>query len=220
MSAPPSTELAASAPTRPSIATSAFLAGLCALSPIPFIDDLVIGVIRRRLVGRLFRAHGIPLSWGQARALTRTGRNWLLGCLGGVVVYPIRKIFRKVFYFLAVKEAVDVASRLLHQGLLVRHALDQGCVTAADLGGREESLTRLNRVVFQVCEDIDTSPINQFFRHGFASGRAFLRGLVTDLRSALRGEGDYLHALQQRFDAQWVKELEAASPPQLGDGEE
>jgi hypothetical protein len=187
-------DLPVSAPKQPSpsrkrITTSAILAGICALSPVPFIDDLVIGAIRRHLVGRQFRARGVELSWGQRRALTKTHRSLLLGCVLGVVVYPVRKIFRKVFYIFAVKEAVDVASRLLHQGLLVEHALAVGCVDPAALGGDRAPLERLNRAIHDTCEDVGTSPINRILRNSFAGGRVFLGRLGRQAVRTLRALG-------------------------------
>ena len=186
------TEFESTAPVTPSppdITRSAILAGICALSPVPFIDDLIIGAIRRHAARRVFRAHGMELSWGQQRALTRTGRNLLVGCLLGVVVYPIRKIFRKLFYIFAVKEAVDVASRLLHQGRLWQHALDQGCFEGAELGSRKEPLDKLALVVRQTCEEGDTSPISQIFRGTFAGGGVFLRRLGLQVVRTLRALG-------------------------------
>jgi hypothetical protein len=177
------------APSRASIATSAILAGVCALSPIPFLDDLIIGAIRRHLVGRQFRARGVELNWGQRRALTKTHRNLLVGCLLGVLIYPIRKIFRKVFYIFAVKEAVDVASRLLHQGLLVDHALDRGCVDIRALGPDKAPLLHLNRVITDTCDDTDTSPISQTIKRSFRGGRVFLRRFGRQVVSILRGLG-------------------------------
>ena len=176
-------------PSRTEIVASAVLAGVCALSPIPFLDDLVIGAIRRRLVRRLFRAHGITLGWRQQRALTRTDGSWLLGCLGTLVVYPIKKIFRKLFYFLAVKEAVDVASRLLHQGLLVEHALARGCLVAEELGDQRAPLERLNQVIRKTCDETDTSPVGQILKRGFAGGRVFLRRLGRQVVRQLRSVG-------------------------------
>ncbi len=175
--------------SRSQITMAAILAGICALSPIPFLDDLVIGAIRRHLVGRLFGAHGVRLSWRQRRALTRTHRNLLVGCLLGVLVYPVRKIFRKVFYVFAVKEAVDVASRLLHQGVLLQHALATGCVDTAALGEDQAPLARLNRVIHDTCEESGTSPIDQILRRSFAGGRLFARRLGLQVVRSLRSLG-------------------------------
>jgi hypothetical protein len=173
-------------PSRSDPTLWAILAGICALSPIPFIDDLFIGAIRRRVLGRIFQAHGVRLSWEQRRALTRGHRGCLVGCLLAVVVYPVRKIFRKVFYFLAVKEAVDVASLLLHQSWLVEHALSRGCVDARGLGADKEPLARLNLAIHQTCEEVDTSPINQALRRSFAGSRVFMRGFGRQLIRTLR----------------------------------
>ena len=189
------------------VTMSAILAGVCALSPVPFIDDLFIGAIRRHAVRRIFRARGKELSWGQSRALTRTRRNVLVGCLLGVVVYPVRKIFRKVFYVFAVKEAVEVASRLLHKGRLVEHALAVGCLSVDEIGASKEPFARLNRVIQQTCDEANTDSIVRIFETSFAGGRAFLRSLgrraVRILRalSVLR-QPDAVDALPGQLDGE------------------
>ena len=174
---PSPTPAPTAASARASITTSAIMAGICALSPVPFIDDLFIGAIRRHAVRRIFRARGKELTWGQARALTRSNRNVVLGCLLGVVVYPIRKIFRKVFYIFTVKEAVEVATRLLHQGRLVEHALAAGSLSVDELGTSKEPLARLNLTIQQTCGEANTDSIVRIFETSFAGGRAFLRSL-------------------------------------------
>jgi hypothetical protein len=177
------------APAKPSRSDPtlwAILAGICALSPIPFIDDLFIGAIRRRVLGRIFQAHGAALTWSQRRALTRGHRGCLVGCLVAVVVYPVRKIFRKIFYFLAVKEAVDVASRLLHESWLVEHALSRGCLDLEELAEDKEPLARLNLAIHLTCEEVDTSPVNQILRRSFAGSRVFMRGFGRQLIRTLR----------------------------------
>lgn len=189
LSVTPSTEASPADQSRANITMSAIFAGVCALSPVPFIDDLVIGAIRRHMVGRLFRAHGVSLSWGQRRALTRSHRSLMLGCMLGVLVYPIRKIFRKVFYLFAVKEAVDVASRLLHQGVLVEHALTQSCIDPGRLGEAKEPLERLNRVIQRTCEDVGASSVSRIFERSFAGGRVFMRRLGRQVVRTLRALG-------------------------------
>lgn len=194
---------------RKDIYTSAILAGLCALSPIPFIDDLFIGALRRRMMRRLFRGHGLTLTWRQQRALTRGHGCLLLGCLAAVVVYPVKKIFRKLLYVLAVKEAVDVASRLLHQGVLVEHALRRQWITTELLEQDPSLLPRLNVAIHEACEELGTSPVNQILRRSFVGGRGVLRGLGRQILRLLRAT----HFLRQ---ADAIEEL--PEPGETGGG--
>src|SRR5437763_14965254 len=84
-----------------SLVAHAVLAGLTPLIPVPVVDDLAKNYFRRRLVRRLAAAHGRGLSGEELSALTKErGRGCVRGCLTAVVVYPLKAVFRKVFYFL------------------------------------------------------------------------------------------------------------------------
>src|ERR1700754_4434041 len=110
--------------TRRSLITHAVLVGLTPLIPLPVVDDLAKNYFRRRLVRRLASAHGRSLSGEELGALTKEqGRGCVRGCLTAVVVYPLKAVFRKVFYFLEWKRAVDLTSRTYHFGYLTSYAL-------------------------------------------------------------------------------------------------
>jgi len=152
------------------------LAGICPLSPIPFIDDLVIGFIRRRMIRKLFARQGLELSRPQLKALVSRRRGCVRGCLFAVVLYPIKRIFRKILYIFAIKSCVDTCSTLLHEGLLVRYALAGDRIPAAELAeGGETSLLRVNAAIEVACRETDTSPVTQLLRRLFRGGRVLLK---------------------------------------------
>src|SRR5438045_2824658 len=118
----------------------AVLVGLTPLIPVPVVDDLAKNYFRRRLVRGLAAASGRALSDAEFAALLKEReRGCLRGCLTAVVVYPLKATFRKVFYFLEWKRAVDLASRTYHFGYLVGYALRprEGGATLVDLCGAE-----------------------------------------------------------------------------------
>src|SRR5215207_10268319 len=106
------------------LVTHAVLTGLTPLIPVPLVDDLVKSYFRKRLVRSLAAAAGRPLTDEESDALASEGEaGCLRGCATTVLVYPLKAVFRKVFYFLEWKRAVDLTSRTYHYGYLVGHAL-------------------------------------------------------------------------------------------------
>jgi hypothetical protein len=106
------------------LVTHAVLTGLTPLIPVPLVDDLVKSYFRKRLVRSLAASAGRVLSDEEANTLASESEGGCLrGCVGAVLIYPLKAVFRKIFYFLEWKRAVDLTSRTYHFGYLVGHAL-------------------------------------------------------------------------------------------------
>jgi len=105
------------------------LAGLCPLIPIPFLDDRVLTGVRRKMVRDLAAERGLtgPLALDRERVDVLAGtRGESRGCLGwiGWIAFSLTlrllaKLFRKILIIFAVKESVDTASRVFHEGYLL-----------------------------------------------------------------------------------------------------
>ena len=108
------------------IAHQAVLVALAGLIPFPFIDTWIQGRLRAHLVGHLGRHHSCTFDAAQLRALSGGHSNVLLGCVFGVVWWPIKKLFRKLIYVLTVKDAIDAAADAWLRGEMVRRALVAG----------------------------------------------------------------------------------------------
>src|ERR1043165_6899627 len=81
------------------LVTHAVLVGLTPLVPVPLLDDLVKNYFRRRMVRGLAAAAGRSLNEKELDALAaEKERGCLTGCVVAVLVYPVKAIFRKVFY--------------------------------------------------------------------------------------------------------------------------
>src|ERR1044071_4838646 len=106
------------------LVTHAVLTGLTPLIPVPLLDDLVKSYFRKRLVRSLAASAGRKLTDEELEALASEAEGGCLrGCVVSVLVYPLKAVFRKIFYFLEWKRAVDLTSRTYHFGYLVGHAL-------------------------------------------------------------------------------------------------
>ena len=167
------------------LVTHAVLVGLTPLIPVPLLDDLVKNYFRRRMVRGLASASGRSLSEKELDALaSEAERGCLAGCLVGVLVYPLKSLFRKIFYFLEWKRAVDLASRTYHFGYLVDYALRPRAngATALDLYGAKA----VNEAAQSACREAPVKPVEAAIGGTFRKSRNVLRGAAALLAASLR----------------------------------
>jgi hypothetical protein len=171
----------------------ALLTGLTPLIPVPFADDLAKGHLRRRLVHRLARAHGRDLSEDTLQALARgeqTSRGCLGGCLIGTLLYPLKKVFRKVF-FLEWKRAVDLTSHTYHWGYLLDYALGEGLVgpatAAGDGGSGSPGADDLRRAIERACQEVPLRPLERAVGATLRQSRGVLLSAAHGIGTRLRG---------------------------------
>jgi len=183
---PPSPAAAAIPPWFRAVVWDSLLGGLCPLLPLPFVDDLALAAMRRRMVERIAARWGVTLTPAQVALLAGGGRgSSLLRFTGKALLYPFKEVLRKIFYFLAIKDAADAFSLLFHQGYFLQRALAGG---ALGRGGPVDDY-RLNWAaagIHGALQATDTRPIRRLLRGVLRnSGRLFvgtLRWLTTRLR--------------------------------------
>ncbi len=110
------------------VAHQAVLVALAGLIPFPFVDTWIQNRLRAGLVAKLGHHHDLPLSSAHIRTLSSHRHNLLLGCMVGMVWWPIKKLFRKVIYVLTIKDAIDAATDTWLRGEMVRRALRAGAL--------------------------------------------------------------------------------------------
>lgn len=162
----------------------AILAGLCPAIPIPLVDDAIENVLRRRMMRKLLADHGIQADDATVKRLTEKKSNFLLGCFTMLAVYPVKKLFRKVFFVLAIKDCVDEASRVLHEGYLLRHALRKGMVDQGIL--QAEKALHFKAALDRTFKANDPRPLNQILREAFGKGGTILRKSSSEVYDRLR----------------------------------
>ncbi len=169
-----------------SLVTHAVLVGLTPLIPVPVLDDLVKNYFRKRLVRSLAASNGRSLSEEDLSALvSETEGGWLRGCLLSALVYPLKAVFRKVFYFLEWKRAVDLTSRTYHYGYLVNYAMKR-----RDDGRSLLDLRRaadVSAAIQAVCLEAPIKPGESAIAGTFRQSRRVLRGAANLLGASLRG---------------------------------
>ena len=169
------------------------LAGLCPLIPVPFLDDRVLAGVRRKMVRDLAAERGLTgvLALDRARVDVLAGtRGEHRGCLGwiGWIAFSLTlrlaaKLFRKILIVFAVKESVDTASRVFHEGYLLHltFAWVPAWVAAedasADGGGAlgPAWAAAVRRTIEATVDDVDPRPLEQTLRRTFRGSRRLLR---------------------------------------------
>jgi hypothetical protein len=163
----------------------AVLCGLTPLLPVPLADEAAHVYFARRMLRRLAARRGIALAADDVRALVDSAWGCGPGCLVSVVVYPLKKLFRTLFFFLEWKRAVDVASAAYHFGLLFDRALEAGWWNP----GAPEQAVRLRGAIDRVLRRQGTNPVELAFRRTFRASRTALRGGASLLRERWHAAG-------------------------------
>jgi hypothetical protein len=167
--------------------THAVLTGLTPLIPVPLLDDLVKSYFRKRLVRSLAASAGRALSGEELEALTSEGEGGCLrGCVVSVIVYPLKKLFRKIFFFLEWKRAVDLTSRTYHFGHLVGHALRRrgNAPSLLDAHGARA----VSDAIAAVCREAPIKPLESAVGGTFRKSKDVLRGAAALLSRSVRRE--------------------------------
>jgi hypothetical protein len=167
------------------LVTHAVLTGLTPLIPVPLVDDLVKNYFRKRLVRSLAASAGRALGEEELDALaSERGSGCLRGCIGTAVVYPLKAVFRKIFYFLEWKRAVDLTSRTYHFGYLVGHALRRrgGGPSLLDAHGA----LAVSQAIEAVCREAPIKPLESAVGGTFRKSKDVLRAAAALLSRSLR----------------------------------
>lgn len=151
--------------------------GASALIPIPFLDDPVKAHLEKKLFRRIAEKHEINLSSEEAKKLTQTGGGCCaVGCLGSAVLWPIKKILRKIFFFLEIKRAVDQSTTALAQAWLFTLALRRGhWIQTPDLYQAE----RLRQIIAKTTAEHGVKPLESAVSHSFEGAKGSLSKFAT-----------------------------------------
>ena len=201
------------------IFADATFAGLSVLIPIPIIDSIFEGFFRRRMPGAIARARNRKVSEETLKQLGQGEGCSPVGCL----VWPFKQLFnllkkisKKILYFLTIKEATDMVSYYWHRAYLIDYMLAEGHI--AD----EANIVVARRTLATTLSDTDTSPVVHLARQVVGNTHHILRSLwgvarrkqqddmLTD-HQTLMGDhwseyADYWERLTGRFEQTLVTE--------------
>lgn len=173
----------------------ATLAGLSVLVPIPFLDDAFEGFFRRRIPGAVARSRGETLP-ADVRAVLGEGEG--LGCATlplRLTLGLLKRLSRKLLYFLTVKAATDRLSHYWSRAFLIDHML---------LAGHLESVesARVARRAMDEALTTVAGPLPRLARQVVAS----TRNVWPSLRRARRGEeSDEVRQVRSELEGHWAE---------------
>jgi hypothetical protein len=171
-------------PRQGMLVTYAVLVGLTPLVPLPLLDDIAQRYLERRLAEKLASAHGLALQPAEVSALAiapPSTRGALFGCLTTLVLYPIKKIFRKVFFFLEIKRTVDLVTGVYAGGYVLDQVLEAGL--CAPQG--KKSAAEVRAAVDRAIATVGTTPIRLAVSAALGSSKAALKAAAAVLRGLL-----------------------------------
>ncbi|MDY7229642.1 hypothetical protein [Hyalangium rubrum] len=173
------------------VAFHAVASGLTPLIPVPFLDDYALRQVRERMIRAVLQEHSLPTPQkavvvlaGSHVSSTLGGR--ILGVLKTVALFPFKKIFRRIFLVLWVKDCVDMTSVTLHHGYLIQHALARGDLNASSL--ETDAPLRVHDAIVAACKEMDTRPVNQLLKRFFEGSRLLLSEATKALMNPLLGQ--------------------------------
>lgn len=150
------------------------LGGLCPLVPVPFLDDWLLGRVKRWMLADLDRTLGTELDQ-EARMILAGGRDpWRMpGCVGGCLwvvqkgVFKLAvKLFRKVLYFLAVRDGLHAATEVFHEGYLAGYGLRSTTLPQNPVR-QQEHARKLRTTALETIESMDLQPVLDIVRRTF-----------------------------------------------------
>lgn len=157
------------------------LGGLCPLVPVPFLDDWLLGRVKRWMIADLDQRLGTGLD-PEAKVILAGGRDpWgVPGCVGGCVwvmwkvgVALVVKLFRKVLYFLAIRDGLHAATEVFHEGYLAAYGLRRAPPPPRPEEQREH-VRWLRTVTRETLEELDLQPVRDVLRRTFRGSRGLL----------------------------------------------
>ena len=197
------------------IYADATCAGLSVLIPLPLVDIAFETVFRRRIPGTIGKTRDCEIDRTTRIALARPLEGWLSvsGCLAVpvmIVRYILRRLWRKIIYIFAVKDATTALTEYWHRAYLIDHMtraghLDPGTDTKLAVG-----------VFRYVLDQIDPSPLTGLARQTMASVQHVMRLLVKARRM---GASEVTQSLGDVLASHWrVAEASLRSTADLYNG--
>lgn len=117
------------------VSSYSVLGGATALLPLPFVDDWLCRKARRMMFEAILAQHSDKeVAKREGDKLDVEFGSFFPKTLGGllkwfffkVLLYPLRKIVRKVLFFLAMRQSVHRTTKLFYEGYLLHFAITEG----------------------------------------------------------------------------------------------
>jgi hypothetical protein len=181
------------------IYADATCAGLSVLIPLPLVDIVFETVFRRRIPGTISKVRRREIALEVRRRLGRSldGPLSLSGCLAigvAAVKYVLRRIWRKIIYIFAIKDATMALTEYWHRAFLIDHMVRAGHL---EPGADTELALEVSR---DVLRSIDPGPLMGLARQTVANVHHVFRLLV---RARRLGAAEVTRSLGEALSSNW-----------------
>jgi hypothetical protein len=182
-----------------SIYADATCSGLSVLIPLPVVDLIFETIFRRRIPGKIAGARDSEISAETRVQLARPINDALsrAGCLALPFMagrYIVRRLWRKIIYIFAVKDATAALTEYWHRAFLIDHMVRAGHLAPGVDTGLAVGVYR------QVLQEIDPSPLTGLARQTVANARHVL-GLM--VRARRLGAAEVTKSIGEMMSSQW-----------------
>jgi Skp family chaperone for outer membrane proteins len=174
---------ASTSPNQNTIIKHAVLVGITPLIPIPFLDDIARAYFQRRLIRSLAAARNLQLTSEGTHTLADRKGGGCLGCLSAIFLYPFKFLFRKIFFFLEFKRAIDSVSHTFYHGYLVDYAFEKKWCSPQG----STSPAALRAAIDQLLTEVNTSVVEKAVRAALKQSMSVLRDSASHLQNTLKG---------------------------------
>lgn len=157
------------------------LIGLAPLIPVPVLDDWAKTFFQRRLVADLAAAHSLTLTPAEVEILADDHSGCVSGCLAMLVMYPAKKILRKVFFVLEWQRALNTLSHAYYHAHLLNAVFERGWPHPGDL----PHAWRVRRAVDAARRTANTRLLNQLSARALNHSRDAAQQLARQLTASL-----------------------------------
>mmetsp|Transcript_124395 Transcript_124395/g.387275 ORF Transcript_124395/g.387275 Transcript_124395/m.387275 type:complete len:270 (-) Transcript_124395:118-927(-) len=167
--------------------------GLCPLIPVPCLDSVFVKVVRRLMAAAQLRHSGLQATMSQVNTLAREASITRKECAMkvawfGLCCCVVEFVLKKLCFFLTIKDCVDNASELLHEGWLIAYAAKAGFLTQQSLADKAE-MWRVSEAIVKTCDEADTSVMKQALRQIFGNNKQDMNTSANTVNGALRLQG-------------------------------
>lgn len=200
------------------IITHAMLSGAAILIPIPFVDDLIVSIVRQNLVRVLAKYHGVEISPQEVRLLSSLEPfNSCWQGLLNVLRYPF-KIVRQFIRVLEVKKSVETDTHTYYGGILLNEVLRNGWY-------QQERFGLIRQTILHIKQNANQDLVKGIFRSYLvlnkenfkiltAWGRETFSYLFEATRSQARGLWRRIRLLRTKVE-EHPETLFERQPPQI-----
>jgi len=183
------------------IYADATFAGLSALIPVIGVDWLFEQYFKRRIPSAIAKSHGQSLPLIVQYELNKNHNR--AGCVKSCLLLPVltgfwllKKLSKKILYFLSVKEAADNVNYYWHQAFLIDYALTTGHLEAA------ESARKVRITIDSVIDESVSSPLYPLARQVVENVPHVLRTFFKVLRGK---NSNVVNQTRQAMNDKWAE---------------